>query len=90
MIRFAYPIVKEICFRIILCYFLVMVFLAKTTVSFSIIGASVLRGQPGSYPRGPNLVPYLAEGLKETVRPIGGAIFIIVGFVYSVSLIQQP
>ena len=90
MIRFTYPTVEKICFRIILNYLLVMVFLAITTVSFFIIGASVLRGQPDSYPRGPNLVPSLAEGLKETVGPIGGAIFIIGGFVYSASLIPQP
>ena len=54
MIRFTYPTVEKICFRIILNYLLVMVFLAITTVSFFIIGASVLRGQPGSYPRSPD------------------------------------
>ncbi len=57
-----------------------MVFLTITTVSFFIIGASVLRGQPGSYPSGAGLVPYLAKGFEATLGPIGVYIFLIGGF----------
>lgn len=56
-----------------------MVFLAITTLSFFIIGASVLQGL-GAYPSGAELVQYLAEGYETTIGPIGGGIFLLGGF----------